>query len=170
MLLWVQHSLFCYCQWAWLLFISPDKCSGHLLVKPSTLVEKSTWPITSRTSSRRIAQKMEVGTFLLPLNADINQGALKTWLTRLIPRGAQEPLCKVRQLGETEHVCIWLKTLLAVLQLYVFTDGCWHVLSGPIISKNTKVVSIVTKQELAVVYLKSITWITQTDNNLNNLV
>lgn len=42
--------------------------------------------------------------FCLPLHAGINQRSLKRWKTRLIPRGTQEPLCKVRQLGETEHM------------------------------------------------------------------
>lgn len=49
-------------------------------------------------------------------------------MTRLIPGGTQEPLCKVRQLGEAEHVCIWLKTgcaTTACLYWCVLTCAVW---------------------------------------------
>lgn len=135
--MWAQCSLFCNWQWAWLLLISPDKCSRHLLVNHQHWLKKTVHDqLQAEHEAAGKHERWRWVHFSLPLNADINQKALKTRLTRLIPRRAQEPLCKVRQLGETEHVCIWLKTLLAVLQLHVFTDRCWHVLSGPIISKD----------------------------------
>lgn len=96
--------------------------------KPSPLVQKKTiWPITSCEATAK-QRRWKWVPFSLPLNADINQTALKRRMTRLIPRGTQEPLCKVRQLGETEHVCIWLKTLLAVcchcMSLLMGADMC----------------------------------------------
>lgn len=119
--------------------------------KPS-LAKENTSTITS--SVRANKRRWEWVHFSLPLNADINQKALKRWMTGLIPRGTQEPLCKVRQLGETEYVSV-----LTLLAAHVFTDGCWHVLPGPIISKSRKVVSTVTKQEVAVHLAKNRTWL-----------
>lgn len=57
--------------------------------------------------------------------AHINQGALKKWMTWLIPQRTQGPLCKVRRQRET-NTCerITEGFLLAVLPQYVITDGC----------------------------------------------
>lgn len=111
--------------------------------KPSSLAEKGLTNYKQHVKQRTVKQgRGKWAHFAQPFSADINQTALKRWMTRILPRGTQEPLCKVRQLGETRHMWIKVKTTpMLVLPLKVLTDRCRHILSGPIMSKDKGVVN-----------------------------